>query len=70
MTSWEKSLHVLASAADARAATLAQEEDDTPPPWAASLVASSFGGTNEAERGNSHFFLTTLMRGQGCPRKR
>ena len=35
MTSWEKSLHVLASPA-----TPAQEEDDTPP-WAASLVASS-----------------------------
>ena len=66
MTSWEKSLHVLASPA-----TPAQEEDDTPP-WATSLVSlrRPFGGTDEAERGNSHFFLTTLMRGQGCPRKR
>ena len=69
MTSWEKSLLVLAS--DAGGA-----EDDTGVAAHAHaalgrVVASSFGATNEAEReGNSHFFLSTLMRGQGYHRER
>ena len=55
MTSWEKSLLVLASAAGGA-------EDDTGVAAHAHaalgrVVASSFGATNEAEReGNSHFF--------------
>ena len=50
MTSWEKSLHVLASAAakaTAQKMTRARAAPAAVPPWAAS---SSFGATNEAER--------------------
>ena len=62
MTSWEKSLHVLASAAakaTAQKMTRARAAPAAVPPWAAS---SSFGATNEAERRKFtlFFFLSTL----------
>ena len=62
MTSWEKSLHVLASATAAAAAqkmtrTLARASPRLPP-----LAASSpsFGATNEAERREFTLFFFRL----------